>query len=86
MPQECLKIDGAEVDDLCFRGTDRQVSLEAIEARQGVATLFGGVVADHMHLNFVAYQPGVVTQSRHLHALVEQILVRYGLSAEFFDA
>lgn len=86
LPQEILRIDGADADEVCFRGTDRQVSLEAIEARQGVATLFGGVVSDHMHLNFVAYQPGVVTQSRHLHMLVEQILAQYGLSGEFFDA
>ena len=84
-PTDVLRIDGAPADRFCFRGVDRQVSLRAIEARQGVATLLAGVVPGFLLLNFVAYQPDMVTESHHLRALVERLLVTYDLTGEFFD-
>lgn len=85
-PADLLRIDGAAADRFCFRGVDRQVSVRAIEARQGVATLLAGVMPGFLLLNFVAYQPDMVTESGRLRALVEQILATYDLAGEFFDA
>ncbi|PSO14963.1 hypothetical protein [Bradyrhizobium sp. MOS003] len=84
--KDMLQIDGNAADRICFRGIDRPVARRAIEARQGVATLFAGVISGNIFLSFVAYQPGVVTEPRHLRALVERLLADYELAAEFFDA
>lgn len=84
-PSDVLRIDGAEADGFCFRGVDRRVSVRAIEARQGVATLLAGVTPGFLLLNFVAYQPGTVTESHHLRALVERLLATYDLAGEFFN-
>jgi hypothetical protein len=86
LPKDMLQIDGNAADRICFRGIDRPVARRAIEARQGVATLFAGVISGNVFLSFVAYQPGVVTEPRHLRALVERLLADYELAAEFFDA
>lgn len=51
-----------------------------------MATLFAGVIPGFVALSFVAYQPGVVTEPRHLRALVERLLADYELVGEFFDA
>jgi hypothetical protein len=85
-PKDVLQIDGAEADRFCFRGIDRQTTARAIETRQGVATLLAGVVPGFLFLNFVAYQPGMVTESDRLRGLVERLLATYDLSGEFFDA
>ena len=60
--------------------------MSAIEARHGVASLLACVISDFLILNFVAYQPGVVTESRHLLALIDRLLAYYGLTGAFFDA
>jgi hypothetical protein len=86
LPKDVLQIDGNAADRICFRGIDRPVARRAIEARQGVATLFAGVIPGFVALSFVAYQPGVVTEPRHLRALVERLLADYELVGEFFDA
>lgn len=86
LPSDVLRIDGDASDRICFRGIDRSVARRAIEARQGVATLFAGVISDFLVLSFVAYQPGVVTEPRHLRTLVERLLADYELAGEFFDA
>ncbi len=86
LPKDVLLIDGNAADRICFRGIDRAVARRAIEARQGVATLFAGVISGYIALSFVAYQPGVVTEPRHLRALVEGLLADYELVGEFFDA
>jgi hypothetical protein len=80
-----LGIDGAESDRFCFRGTDRQVSVRAIAARQGVASVPACVTAEHLILNFVAYQPGVVTEHHQIRTLAERLLASHGLAGEFFD-
>jgi hypothetical protein len=36
-------------------------------------------------LNFVAYEPNVVTQHVHLRSMVQQLLVRHGINGDFFD-
>jgi hypothetical protein len=82
--KDVLKIDGEEADRFCFRGTDRQVSARAIEARQGVASIPACVISEFLILNFVAYQPRRVTEHREIHALAEGILASYGLTGEFF--
>ena len=51
-----------------------------------LATLFAGVIPGYIALSFVAYQPGVVTEPRHLRALVKGLLADYELAGEFFDA
>jgi hypothetical protein len=86
LPTDVLQIDGGAADRICFRGIDRPVPRRAIEARRGVATLFAGVTPGFLALSFVAYQPGVVTDPRHLRALVERLLADYELAGEFFDA
>ena len=79
-------IDGAQSDAVCFRGVDRQMSVHTIEERHGIATLFAGAVPGFISLTFVAYQPGLVTEHGHLHGLVEQLLAKFGVTAEFFGA
>ncbi|WP_145984385.1 hypothetical protein [Bradyrhizobium nitroreducens] len=86
LPKDVLQIDGKAADRICFRGIDRAVARRAIEARQGVATLFAGAIPGFIALSFVAYQPGVVTEPRHLRTLVERLLAGYELAGEFFDA
>ncbi|MDD1536333.1 MULTISPECIES: hypothetical protein [unclassified Bradyrhizobium] len=86
LPKDMLQIDGSAADRMCFRGIDRAVARRAIEARQGVATLFAGVIPGYIALSFVAYQPGLITEPRHLRALVEGLLADYELVGEFFDA
>lgn len=86
LPKDVLQIDGHEADGICFRGIDRPVPRRAIEARQGVATLFAGVIPGFIALSFVAYQSGVVTEPQHLRAMVERLLADYELAGEFFDA
>lgn len=81
-----LKIDGLEADRFCFRGTDRQVSERTIDARQGVASIPACVISDFLILNFVAYQPGRVTEHHEIHALAQNLLSSYGLTGEFFNA
>jgi diacylglycerol O-acyltransferase / wax synthase len=86
LPKDVLQIDGGAADRICARGIDRPVARRAIEAREGVATLFAGVIPGFLALSFVAYQPGVVTEPQHLRALVERLLADYELAGEFFDA
>lgn len=86
LPKDVLRIEGGAADRICFRGIDRPVARRAIEARQGVATLFAGAVPGFLNLSFVTYQPGVVTEPQHLRALVERLLADYELVGEFFDA
>jgi hypothetical protein len=86
LPRDVLQIDGGAADRICARGIDRPVARRAIEARQGVATLFAGVIPGFIALSFVAYQPGVVTEPQHLRALVERLLADHDLTSEFFDA
>ena len=84
-PVEALRIDGTIADLFCFRGVDRGVTVHDIEARQGVASLIAAVIPDFLILNFVAYQPGRVTETRQLQVLVEDQLASYGLAGEPFD-
>jgi diacylglycerol O-acyltransferase len=86
LPKDVLQIDGGVADRICSRGIDRSVARGAIEARQGVATLFAGVMPGFLCLSFVTYQPGVVTECRHLRPLLERLLAHYELVGEFFDA
>ena len=86
LPMDVLQIDGGAADRICFRGIDRPVPRSAVEARQGVATLFAGVIPGFIALSFVAYQPGLVTEPQHLRALAERLLAGYQLPGEFFDA
>ena len=86
IPIDVLRIDGAAADLFCFRGMDRQVTVRSIEERQGVASLATGAIPGYILLNFIAYQPGLVTQSDQLRALVEPLLATYDLKGEFFDA
>ena len=86
LPPDVLRVDGTVADRCCFRGVDRNVDVSAIEARHGVASLLACVISDFLILNFVAYQPGVVTESRHLLALIDRLLAYYGLTGAFFDA
>lgn len=86
LSKDVLQIDGGAADRICFRGIDRPVPRSAIEARQGVATLFAGVIPGFIALSFVAYQPGLVTEPQHLRAVVERLLAGYELPGEFFDA
>jgi hypothetical protein len=86
LPDDVLLIDGNAADRICSRGIDRPVSRRAIEARRGVATLLAGVIPGFLLLNFVTYQPGVVTEPWHLRALVERLLAGYEVAGEFFDA
>lgn len=86
LPEDILKIDGEAADLFSFRGVDRQARVCDMEARQGVATLLSGAIPGFLLLNFVAYQPGVVTQTQHLHALTEKLLANHDISFEFFDA
>ena len=85
LPKDLLRIDGGDADRFCFRGIDRQASVRTLEQRQGVATLLAGVISGDLLLNFVAYQPGVVTQSQDLRAIAEGLLADYGLTGAFFD-
>ena len=85
-PTDVLRVDGSPADRFCFRGVDHKVKLSAIEARHGVASLPACVISGDMILNFVAYQPGVMTEAGQLAALVQQLLASYGLSGAFFDA
>ena len=85
-PTDVLKVDGSDADRFCFRGVDRLVSLRSLEARQGVASLPACVIAGDLILNFVAYQPGVLTEGYQLRSLVASLLGRYGLAGEAFSA
>jgi hypothetical protein len=86
IPIDALRIDGAAADLFCFRGMDRQVTARSIEERQGVASLATGTIPGYILLNFIAYQPGWVTNSDQLRALVEELLTSYNFKGEFFDA
>lgn len=85
-PTDVLKIDGSDADRFCFRGVDRQVTLRALTSRQGVASLPACVIAGDLILNFIAYQPGVVTETRQLQSLVRELLACFGLAGEAFHA
>gem|GEM_PF-183081 len=85
-PPEVLGIDGTAAEWFGFRGVDRHLSGRDIERRRGVATLLSGFSPGYIILNFVAYQPGIVTDTGQLRAIVEQVLADYDLSGEvFFD-
>jgi diacylglycerol O-acyltransferase len=84
-PEDVLRVDGTPADGFCFRGTDRQASLRSIEARLGLASLPACIIPGYVILNFVAYQPGLVTEVAHLRPMVEKLLANYGLAGEFFD-
>jgi hypothetical protein len=84
-PAEVRRIDGTVADFFCFRGMDRQLTLRTIEQRQGVASLISGSIQGDLLLNFVAYEPNVVTQHVHLRSMVQQLLVRHGINGDFFD-
>ena len=84
-PADVLRVDGTTADGFCFRGTDRQASIQAVEARQGVASVPACIIPGFVILNFIAYQPGMVTTSHQLRPLVERLLAAYGLAGEFFD-
>lgn len=86
LPAEMLRIDGAPSDRFCFRGVDRQVTVRAIEARQGVASLITGFMPGYVLLNFIAYQPGGITQTGQLQTLASELLATYDLSGEWFNA
>jgi hypothetical protein len=47
-----------------------------------VATLLSGFVRESLVLNFVAYQPGAVTDSAQLRTMAEQILAEHQLRGE----
>jgi len=84
-PLDVLLIDGAPADRFCFRGVDRQASVRLIEGRQGVASIMGCAIPGFVLINFVAYQPGVVTESGQLRALVEGLLAGFDIAGDFFD-
>lgn len=85
LPTEMLWIDGGAADRFCFHGVDRNLSAGAIERRRGVATLLAGFIPGYLLLNFVAYQPGVATDTRQLRAVVDGLLGNFDLSGEAFD-
>ncbi len=85
LPRDLLRIDGADADRFCFRGVDRGARAQALEQRQGVATLLAGVIPGMILLNFVAYQPGVITCTPDLRGLVEGLLARFELVGAGFD-
>ncbi len=85
LPKDITRIDGSEADRFCFRGIDRQAAVTTLEQRQGVATLLAGVIPGDMLLNFVAYQPGVLTQSHDLRHMARGLLADVGLTGAFFD-
>jgi diacylglycerol O-acyltransferase / wax synthase len=82
LPPDILRIDDTEAEDFMFRGVDRRLSERSLERRGGVATLLAGFVRDSMVLNFVAWQPGAVTDSARLQTIAEQILADYDLRGE----
>ena len=85
LPMELLRIDGAQADRFCFRGIDRQVDTRSMQSRRGVATLLAGALPGYLLLNFVACQPGLITDSRQLRELVARLLAPHNLTIEFFD-
>jgi hypothetical protein len=85
LPPEMLWIDGGAADRFCFRGVDRNLSRDAIERRRGVATLLAGVIPGYLLLNFVAYQPGVATDTPQLRTIVDRLLANFDLAGEAFD-
>lgn len=85
LPRDILRIDGADADRFCFRGIDRRAALRTLEQRQGVATLLAGLIPGSMLLNFVAYHPGGMTESRDLRSLAEKVLAGFGLTGALFD-
>jgi len=85
-PADILRIDGHEADRFCFRGLERGVAAGAIEARRGVATLLSAASREYLLLNFVAYQPRVVTEPHHLRALVGRLMSSFEIVGEAFDA
>jgi hypothetical protein len=82
LPPDILRLDGTEAEEFSFRGVDRQLSARSLDRRGGVATLLAGIVSDSMLLNFVAWQPGVVSDSAQLQTIAEQILADYELRGE----
>jgi hypothetical protein len=82
LPPDIVRIDGADADVFLFRGVDRQLSRRSLERRGGVATLLSGFAGDSLLLNFVAYQPGAVTDSAQLQAIAEEILAGQQLRGE----
>lgn len=83
---EGLCIDASQADSFCFRGVDRAVTRRAMEARRGVATLLSGASPESLYLNFVAYQPGGVTTTGALRALVDGLMDEFGIAGASFDA
>lgn len=81
-PPDTLRIDGTEAAEFTFRGVDRRLSERNLERRGGVATLIAGFVRDAMVLNFIAYQPGAVTDRAMLRTIAEQIVTDYELPGE----
>lgn len=86
LPAEVMRIDGMPSDLFCFRGVDRQVSCQSIEARGGVATLLAASIPNYLVLNFVAYQPGLVVEHVQLKHLVEKTLNSHGITGEHFGS
>jgi diacylglycerol O-acyltransferase len=82
LPPEMVRIDGTDAEVFLFRGVDRQLSRRSLERRGGVATVLSGFAGDSLLLNFVAYQPGVVTDSAHLQAIAEAILAAQQLRGD----
>jgi hypothetical protein len=75
LPDAAVRIDGSAAAWVGFRGVDRQVSAGNLARRGGVATLLSGVLRDQLLLNFIAYEPGRVTEAEQLRQLVVELLV-----------
>lgn len=80
LPAEMLRIDGTEAEYLFIRGTDRLVTREALEKRNGLLTIMAGRVGDRLLISTVAYQPGWANSQEALRGVVVESFREFGIA------
>ena len=83
LPPEIVRLDGTGAEDVSVPRRGSAAPLDAASSGVGgVATLLSGFTGDSLLLNFVAYQPGAVTDSAQLQAIAVEILAGQQLRGE----
>lgn len=82
LPADMMMVDGSPAQYLCFRGVDREVSPQTLEARGGILTLAAGRISGKVVITVISYQPGRENTQAGLREVIAQTLGEFGLSGE----
>lgn len=82
LPADMMKVDGTPAQYLCFRGMDRQVSIDTLDRRGGILTVASGRVSGKVIISVMSYQPGQENTQTGLRRVIADTLGEFGLSGE----